>query len=121
MLPDRSVSTVNDQTLTCKIEGISGQAAVVWVVNAVDITEATPADYDPDSGTWAADNQDATLLIMASKLKTLGDPAQFTCKVTLNAGVAQSKSMTLTKLTYGDYNLCKYFLLFTIEFVSLEN
>ena len=121
MLPDRSVSTENDQTLTCKIEGISKQAAVVWVYdNGGDIDENTQSDYDPESGTWGADKQEATLVIRPSKLLALGDTSQFTCKVTLDAGDAQSKSMTLTKLTYGDYdNYAIIFKFFASEFVLM--
>ena len=102
MLPDRSVSSENDQTLTCKIEGISATAAVVWENNGGNIGDTTPNDYDPNNGTWDSYNQEATLLIKALKLQSLGVTSLFTCKVTLGTGVVQSKTMTLTILTYGE-------------------
>ena len=102
MLPDRSVSTANDQTLTCKIEGISGEAELVWEYDGKEIDENTQNEYDPNIEPWGSYNQKATLLIKASKLQSLEDTSQFTCKVTLGAGDVQSKTMDLTKLTYGE-------------------
>lgn len=108
MFLDRSVSTANDQTLTCKIEGLSATAAVVWEYGSVDIDENTQNDFDPDSGTLAINNQEATLVIKTSKLQTLGETSLFTCKVTSDEGDEKSESMTLTKLTYGYFDNYTY-------------
>ena len=93
---NRSVSTLSDATITCRIEGIYQQQNVIW-----EDHEGIPVSGTIQTGSiqmGSPNYQEATLTITSLKLSELTTSATFTCK--LKTG--ESEMMTLTKLIYGE-------------------
>ena len=99
---NRSVSTLSDATITCRIEGIYQQQNVIWEdPEGNPVNDQDAANYVPLNGTLqkgSPNYQEATLTITVLKLSQLTTSATFTCK--LKTG--ESEMMTLTKLIYGE-------------------
>ena len=102
-LEDRSVSTQNDQVITCAMAGLSQTATVTWQdPDGSDISNGS--DYTVVEGSESGGAQDSLLTIKSTKLQSLGDTSTFTCVVVSVAypdSSAVTKTMNLTKLAFG--------------------
>ena len=102
-LEDRSVSTQNDQVITCAMTGLSQTATVTWQdPDGSDISDGS--DYTVVQGSESGGAQDSLLTIKSTKLQSLGDTSTFTCVVVSGAypdSGSVTKTMILTKLAFG--------------------
>eukprot|EP00116_Pleurobrachia_bachei_P003932 sb/3464194/ len=93
-LEDRSVSKLSPQTLTCSIaELISTPVAVTWHIEGTGLTSSADTTFKDE--TVSGTEQTSTLTLSASKLKSLGETSQVTCRIGSGQG-ALDKVMSLT-------------------------
>ena len=105
---DKKVATATSAILTCSITDVAQVVTVTWKNAAGDDLSGSAgalAEYTVAQGTIDSNKQDSTLTITSTGIAALtNDATIFTCYVkssqyTTSAEV--SKTLTMTKLTYG--------------------
>ena len=103
---DRSVATGVEQTISCRISGLSQNSPVIWIdPDDREISDTDINNYVIDQGNYDAGDKTATLTIKLAVLQNLEQTSVYKCKVKSGLYPDNSphveKEMTLTLLGLG--------------------